>query len=256
MNKEEYLLRLTKSLSNYDVDDEYTLIQNYDELINEILFDNDQDFNAVIHQLGYPEILATELIDEFGFKKRENVNTEDQNKYYYKKRKRSNIFWYLLKTIAWFFQSIYLILIVSMIALFLMFGNNARLVIATNAQSNINSLACLINEDDCRDEFFNFKNEELMIAICTDSASDCNGFVVRENQMAWHNQKSFALCQGNDCLRAIHNPETFALDLTILYIVGGLTVVTLAILNQIIIINNVNQVIAKNNEYNRRRNYE
>lgn len=258
MNKSEYLLRLTKRLNIYEVEDEFTLISNYDELINEILYDNDQDFNAVINQLGYPEILADELAAEFGFEKKQvsQANAQVVNK----ERKRYNTVWNVFRAIAWLIQATLIIGIMGLVILNIIVGFNSKLIVRSDIKDYSFTMGCLLNEKECHDYDYTYNVPgKVTVAVCSENSDNCFGIIDTnlQGQAANYYQNHVEFCQNESCkINDTSYQSQMIFKLQPLIVIGIISISTLMLLNYILIIRSLNKVVASNNEYNRRRNYE
>ncbi|MGL4382487.1 MAG: hypothetical protein ACRCTA_02095, partial [Bacilli bacterium] len=125
MNKDEYLKRLITSLRKYETKGIYEIMADYEQIIDEILIDNNDDFNEVINKLGYPEILAEEIAIEFNFTIKEDFKQQykrpQSDNRYGLKRQRSNIVWNLLLGVYYFVSVTLMMALASLIILTIYF---------------------------------------------------------------------------------------------------------------------------------------
>ena len=242
MNKNEYISRLAKGIEKYHVTNKYDILADYEQIVDEILLDNDNDFNAVIDKLGYPEILALEIVQELGCANQkvepEPKRHSDQSGHVYQvKRQKSNVVWNILMAFFYIFQSIFSLIFIIIIGLGIYFGFDSTVsksVELTNNQAIVTMKIC--RQADCKSYVITVQNS--------------NGFNYQQN-----NNLTFESCQKDSC-PVLLGDYNFTLPLGI--IIGGVAIVTLLLiwLNYLIMYKNLKSVIRKNNEYNRRRNYE
>ena len=243
MNKNEYIARLAKGMEKYDVPNKYDILADYEQIVDEILFDNDDDFNAVIDKLGYPEILAMDIMEELGYEsqrsernKKQQTNTTDNTNRYGVKRQKSNAIWNFILFFYYIVQVGLTLALVVIAGLIIYLGFNSSASFDTKIANN---------------------NVETTIKIC--SNGECNSYVSSYIDSDSHFEKSeFSIkkCEDQKCqlIDSFDHSMSFPIGF-VLALTGCLLLVMIWLLH-VIIYKNVRAVTKKNDEYNRRRNYE
>ncbi|MDF9866602.1 putative membrane protein [Bacilli bacterium PM5-3] len=243
MNKNEYISRLASGIAKYDVSNKYDILADYEQIVDEILVDNDNDFNAVIEKLGYPEILAMEIMDELGYTDQQskrndrykNSNEDITNKFG-TKRQRSNIIWNIILFFYYIVQVGLSLALVIMIGFTIYFG--------LNSSASINH---------------SVKNNDVITTLTICRETNCNSYISTYKDNSNHiekNEFSIKKCEDKKC--KIYNDITNSASVPIGFIFAMVDIILIVILwlSYIIVYKNVRSVIKRNNEYNRRRSYE
>lgn len=228
MNKNEYINRLSESLDRYDVKNKIDVLADYEQIVDEILLDNDDNFDTVIEKLGYPEILAIEIADELGYETKRDqpkqFKEQANSNQYNKKRYKSNVVWNILIWLYGIIQFALTTSIIIMVVFVAYFGLNSTL----NIDSSFNN-----------DNTYTTKLE-----VCGNN--NCQTF---ETNSSYY--------QGNH-----HDFSYHGQDNNITIYIGPLALASTLIVaifmwfNYILVYKNIRRVIVRNNEYNRRRQYE
>lgn len=163
MNKIEYISRLSKSLDPYDIPNKIDIMADYEQIVDEILMDNNDDFNAVIEKLGYPEILALEIADELGYEiKINNKQKNNQEDRFNKKRYKSNVIWNIILAFFYLFQTGFILALVAVVSFLLYFGFNSdlNLKVVEGQDRNVELVASLCRKDKC-ETFKTYFNKDI-----------------------------------------------------------------------------------------------
>lgn len=248
MNREEYLSKLITTLREYEVVDIYDIMAFYEQVVNEILYDYDDDIEQVINKLGQPEELAKDIVAEFCYDKKtegeipkENLHyksMEYEGKQYYKPkdycnasytpalRTRSNIIWHLILVMHGIFQAILISSIVIILTLFFIPNTSGILMIYDNNDTTIE--VCF--GENC-------------ISICNDT--NCN-----EN-INFNNTDNCAL-EDQNCTKIFDAKViTESILNTVLIII-----LSVSITSHIFIYRTIKKIVKGNDEYNRRLTHE
>lgn len=236
MNKNEYIKRLAQTLDPYEIPNKYDIMADYEQIVDEILLDNENDFNKVIDKLGYPEILGIEIADELGYenKRKSNQYTGSHKNTFEKKRHKSNAIWNIILGFFYIVQTLLSIKLVAIISLLLYFGVNSTIdfKVIENRGNNVEFIVNVCKKDKCNTYRTNF-NREIKYSYHNDDYDDSNGI---------QTTKEFV------------SADSFPIGAIFVVCSGVLSI--LLWLNYIIIYKNVRRVTSKNDEYNRRRNYD
>lgn len=240
MDKQEYISRLANELAKYDCPNKYDILADYEQIIDEILLDNADDFNSVIDKLGYPEILALDIANEFNFNRTETpkdakkVKHNDNN--IHTKRQKSNIIWNIILAFGCFFQCLFALMLVALTSLIFYFGFNSTVKVTNNIikDSYVQSSVSVCKEKHCNTYKvtlpYNYKNYP-------------------------KNDVTVESCQDNKCVVSNNPFVDFSFPLGYTLIITDAVIIIIMWLNGIII-RSVRRAIKANNEYNRRRYYE
>ncbi|MDL2212328.1 hypothetical protein LJB88_05565 [Erysipelotrichaceae bacterium OttesenSCG-928-M19] len=238
MDKNEYIARLAKCLDEYEVVNKYDILADYEQIVDEILIDNDSDFNQVIEKLGYPEILALEIAQELGYstKKENKQSKRSKDNVYSAKRQRSNIIWNIILACYYFMQFFFTIALISIVGLIIFFGFN----------SNVNISTKIVNQ-----------KVENTITICKDK--QCTKYITSsllDDDYDDYHDFSIQKCQNDSCQKVDDFTNTISFPISLFTIIALGVLIVLIWFNYLIVYKNVRKMIDNNNEYNRRRAYE
>ena len=247
MNKSEYISKLAQGLKDYDISNKYDILADYEQIVDEILIDYEYDFNVVIDKLGYPEVLAKDIIQELGYGKSDNSQqTKTKPKTHYNsKRHKSNAIWNLILFFYTIIQIGFGLALSTLIIIGLYFGFGSEMII----QSSVN-----------------LNSTQTHIAFC-DENENCDGYLFTlSNQNSPFNQNRISItrCDLNAITYLSRFECQFFGDIThqIQFPLGlGLAtsivlIFLIMILLHTLIYSTIKPITIKNNEYNRRRNYE
>ncbi len=246
MNKHEYIQKLSKLLSNYEIENKYEILADYEQIITEILLDNDDDFSKVIEKLGEPSDLSEEIAAELGFIKNDKADSDKKEDYDPRmfeepkinskpKRYKSNTILYIIKAIMCTVQFILITMFALSLVIFFKYDESSILVNYNDSIDNHITQICT-SDDSCltinTDRFNNkvYTTEKVDIYISEDT-SEFLGFIEYTNTYV----------------------EIYLHSVS-LFIAFGILLTMIVI--HILIIRTLNLVIKRNNEYNRRRNYD
>ena len=241
MNKQEYISRLAQGINKYDIPNKYDILADYEQIVDEILIDNEEDFNYVIEKLGYPEILAMEIAQELGYstkeaKKEESQKAKNVEHRYDVKRQKSNVIWNIIMFFFYLLQTAFSIALVVMIGLVIYFGFDSTI----STQSEIKE-----------------STVETTIKVCR--KNNCDSYISTVPNKGYYyddDNYSFKRCHNGKCLNFVEGEHSFSFPLGLVLSLSAGVLTVLLWLNYIIVFKNVKTVINRNNEYNRRRNYE
>jgi uncharacterized membrane protein len=240
MNKSEYITRLAQGLKDYNIPNKYDILADYEQIVDEILIDYDNDFNAVIDKLGYPEVLADDVIQELGYGQSEKTTQQPKPKtknYANNKRHKSNAVWNFILVFYTIIQAGLAIAFVVLVAIGLYFGFSGDIRIQSSES---------------------FNRTQTHIAVCNDR-NRCEHYLITtsdRDSFFGRNRISVDRCIRGDCqiLGSITHEVSFPLGFGL-----GISLFLIAVIMTLLytlVYRTIKPITIKNNEYNRRRNYE
>ncbi|MEG0283420.1 MAG: hypothetical protein RR543_01040 [Erysipelotrichales bacterium] len=240
MDKTEYIARLSIALDEYEINNKYEILADYEQIIDEILIDFDNDFNEVINKIGYPEILALEIVEEFGFKaihiKDKSDQELDKNKYH-TKRQNTNVIWNIALAVHWFFQTCFIIAFASLVSFTLYFGLDSKLSINQTIENN---------------------TQKVELNICKTN-NDCQTLLFETPGLVFENSHRGGMHKynyDNDDLNIASLGNVDNLPIGLFGLVSSSVFLILIFINYLAVYKPVKGVIQRNQQHNRRRAYE
>jgi len=242
MNKNEYISRLAKGMEKYNVANKYDILADYEQIVDEILIDNDDDFNAVIDKLGYPEILAMDIMEELGHEpqkseRQENQsNANDSSHRYGVKRQKSNVIWNIILFFYYIVQAGLSLALVTVIGFGLYFGFDSTASVDSRVVSGqVETRLNICHEDKCRTYVFNYDNH---------------------SRNSYRNEFSIQKCTDSECKMIDGITHSASFPVGFAFGLASAIIAVMIWLFYVIVYKNVRAVVKKNDEYNRRRSYE
>ncbi|MDR3215364.1 MAG: hypothetical protein LBT75_03695 [Bacilli bacterium] len=264
MDKQSYIKEVKENLSKYNISNIYDVLADYEQIIDEIMYDNDNNFDIVIDKLGNPTELSNDIINELGYEKKNNkedyqrTSTSD----YRNHRQKSNVIWQVVLIIYYIINVSMVFLLAGLIFIGAITGFQGKVAITDNKTTNTLSSASLsityCNKKECTIFYRNHDGFSFKPIYRIENNVNINKTIFKTCH--FNTKNLFETCNTNNTNYLNNNDDSFndtiALSLGLLLAISIAVIIFIGVLLYVLIRMPIKTIIHNNNEYNRRRNNE